>query len=38
MEKRTLAAAYVYCKKEMKNAHSAMYDARATLEVLKAQT
>jgi len=39
MEKRTLAAAYMfYCKKEMKNAHSAMYDARATLEVLKAQT
>jgi len=38
MEKRTLGAAYVfYCKKEMENAHSAMYDARATLEVLKAQ-
>ena len=39
MEKRTLAAAYMfYCNKEMENAHSAMYDARATLEVLKAQT
>ena len=39
MEKRTLAAAYMfYCNKEMENAHSAMYDARATLEVLVAQT
>ncbi|MBH19196.1 MAG: DNA polymerase III subunit epsilon [Crocinitomicaceae bacterium] len=39
MEKRTLAAAYMfYCNKDMENAHSAMYDARVTLEVLKAQT
>ena len=39
MEKRTLGAAHVfYCGKEMKNAHSAIHDARATLEVLKSQT
>ncbi len=39
MEKRTLGAAYnFYCNKEIKNAHSAIHDARATLEVLKAQT
>jgi DNA polymerase-3 subunit epsilon len=39
MEKRTLGAAYqFYCKKDIENAHSAIHDARATLEVLKAQT
>ena len=39
MEKRTLGAAYkFYCNKEIKNAHSAIHDARATLEVLKSQT
>jgi DNA polymerase-3 subunit epsilon len=39
MEKRTLGAAYkFYCGKEIENAHSAIDDARATLEVLKAQT
>ena len=39
MEKRTLGAAYqFYCNKEIENAHSAIHDARATLEVLKAQT
>ena len=39
MEKRTLSAAYnFYCSKEMDNAHSAIHDARATLDVLKAQT
>lgn len=38
MEKRTLAAAYkLYCNKELVDAHSAMADARATYEVLKAQ-
>ncbi|QZE13576.1 3'-5' exonuclease [Halosquirtibacter laminarini] len=38
MEKRTLAAAFkMYCNQEMENAHSAMYDTRATYEVLKAQ-
>ncbi len=38
MEKRTLAAAYLYyCKKPLKNAHSALADTRATFEVLKAQ-
>ncbi|MBS3807532.1 MAG: 3'-5' exonuclease [Bacteroidales bacterium] len=38
MEKRTLAAAYqFYCKKELKNAHSAEADTQATYEVLKAQ-
>ena len=38
MEPRTLRAAYkFYCKKELKNAHSAEADARATLDILKAQ-
>lgn len=38
MEQRTLVAAYAfYCQKELKNAHSALYDATATWEVLKAQ-
>jgi DNA polymerase-3 subunit epsilon len=38
MEKRTLAAAYkFYCKKELKNAHSAEADTEATYEILKAQ-
>lgn len=35
MEKRTLKAAYsFYCQKELKDAHSAMADTQATLEVL----
>jgi DNA polymerase III subunit epsilon len=38
MEKRTLGAAYqFYCKKELKNAHSAEADTQATYEILKAQ-
>lgn len=38
MEKRTLGAAYrFYCNKTLTDAHSAMADARATYEVLKAQ-
>ena len=38
MEQRTLAAAYqFYCKKEIENAHSAMADTNATLEVFIAQ-
>ncbi len=38
MEKRTLVAAYkFYCKEELKDAHSAMADTKATYEVLKAQ-
>lgn len=38
MEKRTLAAAYqFYCHKDLENAHTAMADTRATLEVLHAQ-
>jgi len=38
MEQRTLVAAYsFYCKKELINAHSALSDASATWEVLKAQ-
>lgn len=38
MEKRTLAAAYqFYCHKDLENAHTAMADTRATLEVLRAQ-
>lgn len=37
-EQRTLAAAYqFYCKKELKNAHSADADTLATYEVLKSQ-
>ena len=39
MEKRTLEAAYqFYCQKKLIDAHTALADARATLEVLKAQT
>lgn len=38
MEKRTLKAAYAfYCNKELKNAHSALADSMATLEVLMEQ-
>lgn len=38
MEQRTLVAAYqFYCKKDLENAHSALHDAKATWEVLKAQ-
>lgn len=38
MEKRTLAAAYqFYCHKDLENAHTAMADTHATLEVLRAQ-
>lgn len=38
MEQRTLKAAYrFYCNSEIVNAHNAEADARATLEVLKAQ-
>ena len=38
MEQRTLAAAYqFYCKKDIENAHNALYDAQATWDVLKAQ-
>ncbi len=38
MESRTLVAAYkFYCHKNLENAHSALGDTRATLEVLKAQ-
>lgn len=38
MEQRTLIAAYrFYCNKELKDAHSASYDAAATWEVLDAQ-
>jgi len=38
MEQRTLAAAYkFYCGKEMKNAHDALYDTQATLDVFLAQ-
>ncbi len=37
-EKRDLAAAYkYYCNKDLKNAHSAMADADATMEILLAQ-
>ena len=39
LEKRTLEAAVkFYCDKELVNAHTALADAVATLEVLKAQT
>lgn len=38
MEKRTLEAAYkYYCQKDLKEAHSALADTRATYEVLKQQ-
>lgn len=38
MEPRTLIAAYAfYCQKELKDAHSAMADTKATWEVLDAQ-
>ena len=38
MERRTLVAAYkFYCDKDLEDAHSAMADTRATLEVLEAQ-
>jgi len=38
MEQRTLAAAYLfYCNKTIENAHNALYDAKATWDVLKAQ-
>ena len=38
MEPRTLSAAYkVYCNKEIENAHDALEDVRATVEVLKGQ-
>ena len=38
LEKRTLSAAYeFYCKKELKNAHSAEADTNATYEILLAQ-
>ena len=37
-EQRTLSAAYqFYCKKDLSNAHSALADATATYEILKAQ-
>lgn len=38
MEQRTLSAAYkFYCKKDIENAHSALGDTQATLEVLESQ-
>lgn len=38
MEQRTLSAAYkFYCKKNLENAHSALDDTKATLEVLEVQ-
>ncbi len=37
-EKRNLTAAYkFYCDKELNNAHSALADTRATLDIIKAQ-
>ena len=38
MEQRTLSAAYMfYCQKDLRDAHSAQADTRATYEILKAQ-
>lgn len=38
MEPRTLSAAYkFYCKENLENAHTALADAKATLDVFKAQ-
>ncbi len=38
MEQRTLAAAYqFYCDRKIENAHDALYDTRATLDVFLAQ-
>ena len=38
MEQRTLSAAYkFYCKKNLENAHSALADTEATIDVLEAQ-
>jgi DNA polymerase-3 subunit epsilon len=38
MEQRTLVAAYkFYCKKNLENAHDAMFDTKATWEVLEKQ-
>lgn len=38
LEKRTLVAAYkFYCNKNLEDAHSALADTKATLEVLEAQ-
>lgn len=38
MEKRNLAAAYkFYCSKELANAHNALADAEATIDILSAQ-
>ncbi len=38
-ERRDLSAAYrFYCQKELKEAHSALKDTQATLEIFKAQT
>jgi DNA polymerase-3 subunit epsilon len=38
MEQRTLVAAYkFYCQKDLKNAHDAMHDTKATWEVLEKQ-
>jgi len=38
MEQRTLAAAYkFYCGRDMQNAHDALYDTQATLDVFLAQ-
>ena len=38
MEKRTLSAAFqFYCNKSLEDAHSAMADTKATIDVLEAQ-